>query len=91
MATAETTDSHVVGYIPRDADSCLARHGIMYGLAAAFPGTIVPDDIGFGLPVGPDRTTPVTCESKQMDDAQSDLAFQWVCGFCQGYKCRPTY
>ena len=80
--------TNVIGYIPRNVDCSMARHGIANGLSAAFSGTIETGHIGFGLPTGPDKNTPVTCDSKQVDDAQSDLAFQWVRGFCQGFLYR---
>ena len=79
---------HVVGMIPRDADCSRARHGILFGLSADFPGVITVDDLSFGQPWGPDRQVPVHCRSAQLSDEGADLAFQWVRGFCRGFLYR---
>ena len=84
----EVDDHHVIGFIPRDADCSRARHGVMHGLAAHFPGTIAPDDLLFGLSAGPDRSIPITCVSAQVDDALTELAFQWIRGFFCGFLYR---
>lgn len=78
-------DPRVVGLIPRDADCSRARHGILFGLSADFPGVITVDDLVFGMPYGPDRQVPVSCLSAQLTDATVELAFQWVRGFCRGF------
>jgi len=84
--TIEEVYPTCIGSIPYDADCSRARHGILFGLQAAFPGHLddrerTLDALTFGHARQPDKSVPVLTAC-QVDDYTADLMAQWVRGFC---------